>query len=45
MYEYLEYGNVENIDDFYEKGEDNIIHVQDSNGYYIMYDTALKALK
>lgn len=44
MYEYFENGDVENVDDFYTE-DDGIIHSQDSNGYFVMYQSALESLK
>ena len=44
MYEYFENGETENMDDFYSEQE-GIHHTQDSAGYFVMYQSALDALK
>ena len=42
--EFIEYGDVENHDDFYTVDEGRV-HVQDQRGYYIMYDSAVDDFK
>nr|KAG5699494.1 hypothetical protein BaRGS_020053 [Batillaria attramentaria] len=42
--EFIEFGEVENHDDFYTIDEGRV-HVQDQRGYYIMYDSAVEDLK
>ena len=38
--EFMEYGDIENHDDFYTMDEGRV-HVQDQRGYYIMYNSAV----
>ena len=42
--EFIEYGDVENHDDFYTVDEGRV-HVQDQRGYYIMYDSTVDDFK
>ena len=42
--EFIEFGEVENHDDFYTV-DDGRVHVQDQRGYYIIYDCALSDFK
>lgn len=42
--EFMEFGDVENHDDFYSV-EEGRIHVQDQQGYYIMYSAAIDDMR
>lgn len=42
--EFMEFCDIQNHDDFY-LWEEGRVHVQDQQGYYIVYDAAINDLK
>ena len=43
--DFMQYGEIENHDDFYSVDETGFVHVQDHRGYFVVYDVALDDLK